>query len=304
MDGAVGLIGLGVIGAPIAQRLSQWDSNRFVLIASGARRKKLENKKIYINEELFSPKLVSEANELETSMDLLIVCVKNFQLQSALKDIRNLVSDNTILLPLENGICAYRTLREEFPNNIILEGYAQGPNTKRVENGFLYTNSGKIHMGSSHTKFCDAAITTYLLLKEAKVNVVYEAEIRRMVWKKWMLNTAGNTVTALLDAGYAEFKHSEPLQNICRMIMMEFVQIAQAEHIYLSETDIDDVIQYFVTYKGEKITSMLEDVRNHHMTENEYITGEVIRLAKNHGIKAAINETMYMLIKAKESLYL
>lgn len=304
MNGTVGLIGLGVIGAPIAQKLFQWNPDRFVLVASGERRKRLEDKNIYINEELFSPKLASETDELEAPMDLMIVCVKNFQLQSALRDIRNLISENTVLLPLENGICAYKILKDEFPNNIILEGYAQGPNTSRTEKGFHYSNPGQMHMGSSQTKFCDAAISAYLLLKEAKVNVVYEAEIRRMVWQKWMLNTAGNTVTALLDAGYAEFKNSEPLQNICRMIMREFVQVAQAEHIYLSENDIDEVIQYFVTYKGEKITSMLEDVRNHRMTENEYITGEVIRLAKNHGIKATINETMYMLIKAKESLYL
>ncbi len=50
---------------------------------------------------------------------------------------------------------------------------------------------------------------------------------------------------------------------------------------------------------------MLEDVRNRRMTESDYITGEVIRLAEEeHDIKVHINETMYMLIKAKESLYL
>lgn len=304
MNGTVGLIGLGVIGVPIAQKLFQWNPGRFVLIASGERRKRLESKEYYINDELFSAKVVSDKSDLNSPMDLIIVCVKNFQLQSALKDIKNLVSENTVLLPLENGICAYKTLRKEFPHNTILEGYAQGPNTERIENGFKYSNPGQMHMGSSHTRFCDAAISAYLILKEAKVNVVYEAEIRRMVWQKWMLNTAGNTVTALLDAGYAEFKSSEPLQEVCRMIMREFIQVAQAEHIYLDESDIDEVIEYYVTYKGEKITSMLEDVRNHCMTENDYITGEVIRLAEEHDIKVPINETMYMLIKAKESLYL
>ena len=49
---------------------------------------------------------------------------------------------------------------------------------------------------------------------------------------------------------------------------------------------------------------MLDDVRNKNRTENDYITGEIIRVAKKHGIVTPVNDTMYMLVKAKESLYL
>ncbi len=304
MDHAVGLIGLGAIGTPIAHKLYKWNANRFALVADPKRKKKLQAKEIKINGETFSPQIISQKNELNLPLDLLIVCVKNFDLNSAIKDMKNVITSQTVILPLENGISAYYTLRETFPDNVILEGYAQGPNTERTEDGFLYTNSGSVHMGSSKTELCDKAIESYLLLKQADVQVVYEAEIRRMVWKKWMLNTAGNSVTAILGADYADFKHSAPLQDICRDLMREFALIANAKHIYLGEDDIESVIQYYVNYKGEKRTSMLEDVMNKRMTENEYIAGEAIRIAKSFDISVPAIETMYKLIKAKESLYL
>ncbi len=299
----VGLIGLGVIGAPIAQKLYQWNKEQFTLIASGAIRQELESERLFINGEPFAPHIVSSADELHSPMGLLMVCVKNYSLPDAVKDIRRVIDDDTILLPLENGISAYRLLRREFPNNKILEGYVQGPNTKRTGASFSYTKPGNMHMGSSKNALCDAAIASYLLLKEAGVPVIYEAEIRRMVWQKWMLNTAGNTVTALLEANYSDFKHSPEMQDICRKIMQEFIVVANAERVSLGEADIDDIIAYFVNYDGEKKTSMLEDVLNHRMTENDYITGELIALADKHHISVPINETMYRLIKAKESLY-
>lgn len=304
MEGTIGVIGLGVIGAPIAHKLYKWNKNRFVLIASGNRKEKLINNRITINNEEFAPQIISDKTTLSNELSLIIVCVKNFQLESAIKDIKRVISRNTILLPLENGIVAYRKLREAFPENVILEGYVQGPNTIKKDLIFQYSNPGKLHMGSSQTKYCDDAIDIYLLLKDAAIPIIYEAEIKKMVWKKWMLNVAGNTVTALLDASYADFKNSIELQNICRKIMDEFITVAIAEHIYLEEQDVENIISYFINYKGDKITSMLDDVRNKNRTENDYITGEIIRVAKKHGIVTPVNDTMYMLVKAKESLYL
>lgn len=86
--------------------------------------------------------------------------------------------------------------------------------------------------------------------------------------------------------------------------MDEFITVAMAEHVYLEEQDVENIISYFINYKVDKITSMLDDVRNKNRTENDYITGEIIRVAKKHGIVTPVNDTMYMLVKAKESLYL
>lgn len=64
----------------------------------------------------------------------------------------------------------------------------------------------------------------------------------------------GNSVTALTGADYSKFRTYEALQTICRKSMREFVKVAQAKEIPLFEEDIEDIIQYYVNYKGAKKT--------------------------------------------------
>lgn len=303
LSGPVALIGLGVIGVPIAHKLSKAYKDQFVIVASEERRKKLEGAVLEINGEKFVPKIISDRKEIEP-LELLMVCVKNYSLRSALKDIKAVVSKETIILPLQNGVYAYDFFSREFPDNVILQGYLQGPNTEKNGTIMRYTNGGSMHIGDQANSVLDTAAKVYAYLSMAGVEVHLEQDIKKMVWKKMMLNVAGNSVTALTNADYGDFKNSEDLQNLCRSVMAEFVKVAGAEGIILTESDIEDVIQYYISYRGGKRTSMLEDVRNHRKTENEYLSGTIYELAKMHSLEVPIIKTLYSLIRIKEALYL
>lgn len=304
LQGSVGLIGFGAIGTPIAHKLYNKYHDRFILIASGKRREKLQNQEITINGEKFHPTVVSSKQEVRDSLQLLIVCVKNYQLMDALGDIRSVISEQTIILPLQNGISSYEFFSKEFPDNIVLQGYVQGPNTRKTESDFEYTNPGVMHIGDQVRSILDIAADVYAFLNQAGIEVHLEQDIRLMVWKKWMLNVAGNSVTALTNADYKDFKDSIDLQTLCVSAMREFVAVAQAEGIQLTETDIQDVIDYYVNYKGSKRTSMLEDVSNRRKTENDYLAGKIVELSKKHSLETPIISSLYLLMKIKEVLYL
>lgn len=303
LNGPVALIGLGVIGIPIAHKLSKAYKDQFAIVASGERKERLKKANLEVNGEKFIPRIVSHSNELDP-LELLIVCVKNYSLETALEDIKNVVCDKTIILPLQNGIYAYDFFSKEFPNNIILQGYLQGPNTEKNGSVMRYTNSGSMHIGDQANSVLDVAAKVYAYLSMAGIEVHLEQDIKKMVWKKMMLNVAGNSVTALTNADYGNFKYSLDLQNICREVMLEFLKVAKAENIDLSESDIDEIIEYYVSYHGGKKTSMLEDVRNHRRTENEYLSGTICQLAEKHAIEVPRIQTLYLLIKIKEALYL
>ena len=200
----VALIGLGVIGTPIAHRLYLSRNNHFYLVANKERKQKLLQKKIKINGDSFAPKIISDKTEIDGDVDLLIVCVKNYDLDASLSDIQNIVTEKTVILPLQNGIFAHHFLKKNFITNMILQGYVQGPNTERICDGFQYKNSGVLHIGSE--KRPDIAQKIHTQLISYDVEVVYEPDIQYMIWKKWMLNVAGNSITALTGADYSLFK--------------------------------------------------------------------------------------------------
>lgn len=236
-------------------------------------------------------------------LDVLIIAVKNYDLISTSLLIDYFISDNTILLPVENGIWASRYLRNKYPEHIVAECYVRGPDTRHIENGFAYTKSGTLHIGTSKGNDQDLIMKVYESLKISDMDVHYEENINTMIWRKWMLNVAGNTVTALTGASYRMFADSKDLQMICRQIMREFLLVANSEGVPLTWADIDETIDYYCSFTTDKITSMLEDVQNERRTENEYITGELLRIAEERGIDLPINKTMYTLVKLKEYVY-
>lgn len=119
-----------------------------------------------------------------------------------------------------------------------------------------------------------------------------------------MINVAGNALTALTDLDYVMIRSSAEAQKICRTIMQEYKFVAATEDVLITEADISEAMNYFMTYSESKLTSMLEDVMNKRQTENEFIAGYIKRLAQKNGVNAPFIDMLYSIMRIKEDVYL
>lgn len=302
--GYIGLIGLGAIGAPLAEILYKYYGDRFILVSDEEHAARLRSGRIRINGSSFDPKVITPEDHRDEKLDVLFICVKNYSLESSFSGMDDLISDDTLLMPLQNGLYSYDFLRERFPKNIVLEGFAQGPNTRIYDYDIVYQNPGTYYLGKNHEDFKTYAVDIYELLEKAGVPCVLSDDIRHAMWCKLMLNVAGNALTALTDLDYVMFRNSPEAQKVCRTIMQEFRFVAATEDVLITAADIADVMEYFMTYKESKRTSMLEDVINRRPTENEYIAGYIKRLAEKNGVAAPFTDMLYSIMRIKEDVYL
>ena len=146
------------------------------------------------------------------------------------------------------------------------------------------------HIGSSDENLKGIASNVCKMMSDAGVSCFHNDNIKHEIWKKLMLNVAGNAITALTGIDYCMFANSKETQQLCRTTMEEFVMVAKTLSIDLNQNDIDDIINYFLSFKVSKRTSMLEDVLNSRPTENDYIAGYIYRLAKENNILVALLE--------------
>ena len=214
------------------------------------------------------------------------------------------MDDDTVIFPLQNGVYSFDFFSKNFPNNIVLSGFAKGPNTTLCENGFVYQRAGCFHVGASRLEWRTTAQDACRLMKDAGVDCVYDDDVTHEVWKKFMLNVAGNAVTALTGIDYSQFKYCPTVQELCIGVMREFTEVARHKEILLDENDIEDIIKYYLSFNVSKHTSMLEDVLNTRRTENEYIAGYISRLAEEMGIATPMIDMLYRLMKIKEDVYM
>ena len=100
----VSLIGLGAIGSFFAPRLYNWlDKGNFRVIADGERKERLETRGLTVNDINYKFPVITPDYDKDTS-DLIIISVKSTALDQAIKDIKNQVGPDTLILCILNGI--------------------------------------------------------------------------------------------------------------------------------------------------------------------------------------------------------
>ena len=293
----ISIIGAGCVGTVFAERL-YLDNQDVSFIATGDRAKTIIENGIIVNGNTYKIPIT------KSKADLIIVCVKNFDLEQACNDIKEYVRDDTIILPLLNSISPTPTIKKFFPNNRVLYAYITKIDSYKDDNGYKYNIAGDIHFGYSNNENIKPELKNLAnIFNNAGFNAFIDDDMIRGVWKKWMLNVGANQVSALTEADYLQFAKIPEIEQVLRLAMQELLTIACYENVNLSTKDITEIIEYLTTYPFPKKTSMLQDVLAHRKTEIDFISGDIITLSKKWNCPCPVNLTMYYLIKSKEKAY-
>lgn len=291
----VRIVGRGSVGTAVGENLKQAEDCAFVV---GQDRKNRCLEPVLFNGEELPLKTLLAEEGMEKA-DLVILAVKNFQLESALPVVRFLVGDNTTILPILNGIDAEETLKKEFGEEKVLYGFISGLSLSREGNVVTSLTKGKITFGEKTNERSERVEAISKFFSENQLNHVIPSDILHEKWWKFMNNTAFNTLTAVLGAEYGVTGSNVHLVEAARMIFKEVQAVGKASGVFLTDDDVESVISAVKTLGGHGKSSMLEDVLNHHMTENAYFCGSIARLGKAYGIPTPHCDLMEHLLEAK-----
>ena len=298
----VAIIGAGAIGCVYAYSLDKVLKDDFAFIANGKRKQKLEEDGLYLNGEKFNPRVVSSDDDFKP--DLIIVSVKNYQLEAAIEDMRNLVGENTIILTLLNGISARDVLQESFKNNQVLYGLAIKIDAVKVGNRVTETSDAIIQFGNANNReMSEGVLAVKNLLNDAKINNQVFEDMIKTVWTKWMLNIGLNQVSAIAGATYGVLKQTPELLALANKAMIEVMEVSKATGVNLGDENWASVQDVINILDGDGKTSMLQDVENKRKTEVDYFAGTLIKIARENNVDVPVNEVLYNFIKAKEKNY-
>jgi len=136
-------------------------------------------------------------------------------------------------------------------------------------------------------------------------------DLRPVQWSKLIFNSAVNAIGAVTNTPHAPFyadtENLPDLGNLVKAMMDEAAAIARAKGVRLSGDPWEmncRAVRRGGSHGGDvyaHVTSMLEDVRNETRTEVDWITGSIVRAAREAGVPAPIHETLYRLVKGIET---
>ncbi|WP_434086466.1 2-dehydropantoate 2-reductase [Photorhabdus laumondii] len=246
-----------------------------------------------MNGEIFNQPIPTNNSDHLTNSELLIVCLKAWQVADAVNNLRPKLSPNCPILLLHNGMGTQEELLSA-PNPILLGVTTHG--AYQDDQQVYHTASGLTYIGSA-TSNATGFSSLANVLHQSLPDVAWHNEILSISWLKLAANCVVNPLTALYECQNGDLlRYPEQVNILCE----EIIQVIQRENIH---TTIDNLISYVydvIKLTAKNYSSMLQDVRAKRRTEIDYITGYLLRQARAHGLAVPENTRIYNLVKHKE----
>jgi 2-dehydropantoate 2-reductase len=298
----VAVIGAGAMGAIYAGKLFDMDKDCVSLIAQGERYDQLNEKGLIVNKKHYAIPVVKPDKILPS--DFIVVAVKHHHLPTAIREIKNAVGANSIIISVMNGITSEEQIGAVYGMDKMLYAVALGIDAVRQGNSVTYTTQGKLLFGEAENHVLTERVKCVQSLFD-RAGIAHETpeDMIRTLWWKFMINVGINPVSAVLRAPYGVFQTSHEAEEIMEGAMREVVIIADAANVHLSQQDIKQWHAVLSTLSPQGRTSMLQDVEAKRKTEVEMFAGKVVDLGKTYDIPTPVNRILLYMIKIIEQRY-
>ena len=304
----IGFIGVGGVGGYFGVKMSQIIDNetkRLYFIARGNHLKAIQQKGLILHtiEEgsfIAKPYLATDCIEDLPQLDLCFICVKAYDLEQVLLQLQSKISDQTIIMPLLNGVDIYDRIRKFIKRGVVFPGCVY-VGTHIEEPGVIEQNGGActIIFGKDPNHLEEEGKVVCRLLEEARIKYNFTKKHLEEIWQKYIFIAAYGLVTASESKTLGEVYTDCVSSNKVLGIMQEIVEIGQVEGIDLNEEMIDVAFHKAAHFPYEAKTSFQRDYEEGRLDERELFGNTMITLAEKHQIDIPFIRNVQHLINKK-----
>jgi 2-dehydropantoate 2-reductase len=287
----IAVLGAGAVGSYLGGMLSR--KNDVTLIGRGEHVAAVRNDGLRISglKKMTCRPLATESAKGLGPMDLTLITVKAYDMKSACMQAATLIQDSQRILVIQNGLSVLESVPALVGGKACI-GVADFGVTFSTPGEVHYRGEGTVRVGGKGSE----AITKMLM--DAGVNAGVSPDITREVWKKALVSSAINPLTAILGQQNRVVAEDPCVRNLAIAIYEEGGEAAVAARA-LSEEDVDAIAMLMVAERtGENTSSMLQDLRRGRRTEVDAINCELARQGAKHGLKMQYNRAMCQLVRA------
>ncbi len=309
------IYGAGAIGTSLYGLIYPHYSNIY-LLARGENAKILKSNGLILyeqknnNPEPISVNVIEDLNEL-SSIDTVIITVKNYDLEEVAKDISSKLGDGPVIVAMQNGVINQEILPKYFSKVIytviVFSAWRDKPDV------FGYRSKGIIFLGTIDN-IVQPIMEKIIKIMNLGVSTKITDKLQDAVHSKMIMNL-NNAASALIDLKAMDDSTISIFRKIIINIILEGIQIIEAagyeefklkklpdwKSIRIANKIPEDMANrmFKENIKGMALSSMVQDIvlRQKNQSELESLNGYFIKLADSLGFKAPYNRTIYEICK-------
>jgi 2-dehydropantoate 2-reductase len=239
--------------------------------------------------------------------DVVLFCVKGVDNEAASRSIAPHLAADAIVVSLQNGVDNIETIRaasgiDALPAVVYIAAALPKPgHVKHLGRGELAIGELTSGAGSSSSSIRSPRTEKIAaLFSSAAVPCRISDYIEADIWAKFIMNCAGNAVTAIAQCSYAEAAKNPASRELMSRLIDETAAVARAAGIRLPNVNfMEEGIKSLATF-GAATSSTAHDLARGKPTEIDLLNGYVARRGQELGVATPCNFSVYAMVKLLE----
>jgi 2-dehydropantoate 2-reductase len=231
-------------------------------------------------------------------VDIVLFCVKLWDVESAGERIKPLVGPGTAVIPLQNGIDAPERLIPILGKEAVMGGVAQI--SASITAPGVITQVGtfmRMIFGELDGKRSKRAEDFLALCEKAGFDAVLSDQIITDLWMKFILLAANSSITALARQAIGKLRDDPDVRPVFIAAYQEVIDIGRARGVALPSDAIDKILEFNRHAPPTMKASMALDLERGNRLELPWLGGKVAELGRELGVPTPTHGVMYAMLK-------
>ncbi|QIY90270.1 ketopantoate reductase family protein [Chryseobacterium gallinarum] len=227
--------------------------------------------------------------------DLVLICVKEYDLENVCRQLVEIMHKDTVLLPMMNGADIYERIRDIIPDHTILPTCIYVASHIK-ERGMVEHKGkpGKMIVGRDPEHFSMNIDWVIDLLKESKIDLEFKDNSLTDIWTKFFFIASFGLVTAKYNSSIGTVCSDEQQKQEATEIMKEMKKIADKKGILLQPDIIDSTFEKAAAFPFDTPTSLQLDIHSGKKeNELELFAGAILKSGKELDIDTLFTRKIY-----------
>ncbi|HTY63523.1 MAG TPA: 2-dehydropantoate 2-reductase [Acidobacteriota bacterium] len=306
----IGVIGVGGVGGYFGSKLCRLISARgaeVYFIARGAHLDAIRQNGLLVQtategEWTCKPTLATDDFQALPVLDLCLVCVKSYDLQSVSPRLRHCVSDGTFIIPLLNGVDIYERMRREldvariFPACTYIGTHIASPGKIAQRGGDC-----KIQLGADPQAPGVQPQSVFEIFAQSGIAYEWFDDISSELWRKYIFIASLGVVQASFEKTLGQVMESPELSRYLQLVMEEITALGRSKGVELPDDIVAVNCRRARTFAYKTKTSFQRDFeRADRPDERDILTGTILRLGVELGVDTPVSRKLAEILEQKK----
>lgn len=289
------VVGAGAMGGYFGGRLAEKGEDVTFLVRPGRQQQLKETGLVIksVHGDFRSPVNTITSGDPCEPFDLVLLAVKAYHLDGAVPSIKPYIHEQTMILPLLNGIRHMETLWQHFPEKNVLGGLGFIETTLNQRGEIeQYSAIHDIVFGEWDETETSRIKQVEKLFQGAKMGARSSRKIQLEMWKKYLFISAMSGMTCLMRSSIGPILSSPYGRETYQAFLDELYSVAVLREPRLSSDLPEKILANTARLEPTMKSSMLRDMEKGLPIETDHFHGTLIEWAQK-GQKLPILKAVY-----------